>query len=247
MTNNNNLGSQLQQFLAKMMNSTAYQKGNTAEYSPDRVSFNPQSSLAGKRIAFLGSSVTYGFAAKGVSFVDYLVARDGVKATKSAISGTTLAGQERLGYLHRLKNNFPTDQDYDIFVCQLSTNDNRHGRKLGQITGDEQRDGFDLNTTLGGIEEICRYVGAEFDCRLVFYTCLQNDPEGKYEELINQLQRLQQKWGFAIIDLFHNQGLLDATAAHPNAMFDDVHPTQEGYLQIWLPVFEEELTKILAE
>lgn len=245
MANNSELGDQMQRFLAKMMNSTAYQKGNAAEYSPDRVAFNAQSPLAGKKIAFLGSSVTDGFAAKGVSFVEYLEARDGVQATKSAISGTTLAGQERLGYLQRLKQDFTTDQHYDLFVCQLSTNDNRHGKQLGTITSDNKCQGFDLNTTLGAIEEICRYVQTTFACPLVFYTCLQNDPEGKYELLIKQLKKLQTKWGFAIIDLFHHQGLLDATAAHPNAMFDDVHPTQEGYLKIWLPVFEEKLAEIL--
>lgn len=229
------------------MSSVAYQKGNSAEYSPDEVDFNPTSPLVGKKMAFLGSSVTYGFAAKGKSFVDYLAARDGVVAIKSAISGTTLAGLEPGGYLDRLKSDFSTDQSYDLFVCQLSTNDNRHGRKLGQLTSDDQWTGFDVETTLGAIEEICRYVRTTFNCPLVFYTCLQNDPENKYADLIRALQHLRKKWEFSIIDLFHNQGLIASTAAHPNAMFDDVHPTQEGYLKIWLPVFERELTAIVTE
>lgn len=229
------------------MSSVAYQKGNAAEYSPDEVDFNPTSPLVGKKMAFLGSSVTYGFAAKGKSFVDYLAARDGVVAIKSAISGTTLAGLEPGGYLDRLKSDFSTDQSYDLFVCQLSTNDNRHGRKLGQLTSDDQWTGFDVETTLGAIEEICRYVRTTFNCPLVFYTCLQNDPENKYADLIRALQHLRKKWEFSIIDLFHNQGLIASTAAHPNAMFDDVHPTQEGYLKIWLPVFERELTAIVTE
>ena len=97
-----NTGAQLQDFLDKMLNSTAYQRGNATEYSPNNVTFNSASPLAGKRIAFLGSLVTYGFAAKGKSFGDYLQARDGVQVTKSAISGTTLAGLETGGYLDRL-------------------------------------------------------------------------------------------------------------------------------------------------
>lgn len=241
-----NRGAGLQNFLEKMMGSPAYQKGNAAKYHPDAVTFNPSSPLNGKKIAFLGSSVTYGFAAKGKSFVDYLVARDGVTAVKSAISGTTLAGLEPGGYLDRLKKDFVVDQQYDLFVCQLSTNDNRHGKELGQLTVDDQRVGFNVETTLGAIEEICRYVRTTFNCPLVFYTCLQSDPEHKYADLITNLQRLQAKWGFTIIDLFDNQGLLASTAAHPNAMFDDVHPTQEGYLKIWLPVFEKELTAIIT-
>lgn len=242
---NKNPGTRMQAFLEKMMGSTAFQKGNVAQYSPNAVAFNPQSPLVGKRVAFLGSSVTYGFAAKGKSFVDYLAARDGVKTVKSAISGTTLAGLEPGGYLDRLKKDFPTDQQYDLFVCQLSTNDNRHGKQLGQLTADDQRDGFNVETTLGAIEEVCRYVQTTFKCPLVFYTCLQNDPEHKYADLVQKLKKLQKKWGFYIIDLFHNQGLHASTAAHPNAMFDDVHPTQEGYLKIWLPVFERELALII--
>lgn len=239
-------GAQLQNFLGKMLGSTAYQRGNETKYSPNNVTFNTKSPLAGKQIAFLGSSVTYGFAAKGKSFVDYLQARDGVRATKSAISGTTLAGREPGGYLDRLRKDFPGNTHYDLFVCQLSTNDNRHGKAMGNITSDDQRTGFDLSTTLGAIEEICRYVREQFACPLVFYTCLQDDPIGKYASLIAQLKKLQAKWDFSIIDLFHNQGLLASTAAHSNAMFDDVHPTQEGYLKIWLPVFEQELTAVLA-
>lgn len=241
---NSSQGEQMQQFLAKMMKSTAYRRGNDQSFSPDRVTFHPASPLAGKKIAFLGSSVTYGFAAKGISFVDYLSAVDGVVAIKSAVSGTTLAGDSPDGYLARLTEDF-SDPSYDIFVCQLSTNDNRHGKELGQVTANDQRQGFDLDTTLGAIEEICRQVRHRFGCPLVFYTCLQNDPQGKYEDLIKQLRRLQAKWDFAIIDLFHNEGLLVSTAAHPNAMFDDVHPTQEGYLKIWLPVFEAGLSRVL--
>ncbi len=239
-----NRGAQLQQFLAQMLASPAYQEGNAAQYSPDNVEFNPASPLAGKQMAFLGSSVTYGFAAQGKSFVDYLAARDGVVATKSAISGTTLAGLEPGGYLDRLKNDFPTDHQYDLFICQLSTNDNRHGKPLGHLTPATQRADFDLETTLGAIEEVCRYVQATFHCPLVFYTCLQKDSQHQYADLIAALQHLQKKCGFTIIDLFHNQGLLASTAAHPHAMFDDVHPTQEGYLKIWLPVFEQELAAI---
>ena len=241
-----NQGAKLQELLVSMQGSIIYQQGNAAGFSPDKVAFNPRSPLAGKKIAFLGSSVTYGFAVKGKSFVDYLAAKDGVLATKSAISGTTLAGRESGGYLDRLEKDFPGNIHYDAFVCQLSTNDNRHGKDRGIVTSTGQRSDFDLTTTLGAIEEICRYVQANFNCPLVFYTCLQDDPHHQYADLVDQLGNLQEKWHFAIIDLFNNEGLLASTAAHPQAMFDDVHPTQEGYLKIWLPVFEKELAAILA-
>ena len=88
----------MQEMQAQMTNSLVHQRGNRSVFSPDNISYNPESSLSGKRIGFLGSSITYGFAANGVSFVDYLQARDGVVTTKSAVSGTTLAGTEADNY-----------------------------------------------------------------------------------------------------------------------------------------------------
>ena len=238
-------GGTFQAFMAKMANSTAYQRGNTNEFSPDRVEYDPTSPLSGKKIAFLGSSVTYGFAAHGVSFVDYLQVRDGVITTKSAVSGTTLAGNAPDGYLARLQRDFDPTANYDLFVCQLSTNDNQHGKKLGQVTESDQRDQFDQETTLGAIETICATIQKRFHCPLVFYTCLQDDPNHDYQTLINELRNLTSKWDFGIIDLFDNHGLRSSLAAHPNAMFDDVHPTQEGYLKVWLPFFEQQLPKFI--
>ena len=51
---------------------------------------------------------------------------------------------------------------------------------------------------------------------------------------------------FAILDLFIDAGLNAATAARPNAMYDEVHPTQAGYLKLWLPVFEQKLGALLG-
>lgn len=99
---------------------------------------------------------------------------------------------------------------------------------------------------MGAIEEVCRYVQTHFACPLVFYTCLQNDPQHKYADLVSKLKMLQSKWHFTIIDLFYNWVLQRETKLLPNAMVDDVHPTQEGYLKLWLPIFERTLTVALA-
>ena len=51
---------------------------------------NQPSALTGKRILFPGSSVTYGAACEGQSFVEFFHELDGVQVTKEAISGMTL-------------------------------------------------------------------------------------------------------------------------------------------------------------
>ena len=55
---------------------------------------------------FLGSSVTYGFATSGHSFVEEVAKRTGFECVKEAVSGTTLAVRENDGnssYVERLK------------------------------------------------------------------------------------------------------------------------------------------------
>lgn len=67
--------------------------GNAEEYSLEHAAQKKDSPLRGKRILFLGSSVTYGEAANGTSFADYLGKIDGVYVTKEAVSATTLADE----------------------------------------------------------------------------------------------------------------------------------------------------------
>lgn len=218
--------------------------GNLPVYSPALIRLDPSSPLYGKRIGFLGSSITKGEASHDVSFVEYLAARDGVVPTKSAISGTTLAGGKPDTYVSRLATDFNDDDHYDLFVCQLSTNDSRVNIPLGKVTAETKRSGFDTNTTLGAIEHICANVKKRFNCPVVFYTCVRGDDED-YALLVEQLYELQKKWGFAIIDLWANPVVKTLNAETPAAMRDDAHPTQLGYEKIWTPIFEKQLAESL--
>lgn len=65
--------------------------GNSIKYSVCLTERKKNNRLKGKKIIFLGSSVTYGSQSKGESFVDFLKKADGIEAVKEAVSGTTLA------------------------------------------------------------------------------------------------------------------------------------------------------------
>lgn len=58
--------------------------------------------MRGKRILFLGSSVTKGACALNQSMADDIAARDGAVVTKEAVSGTTLATVKKNSYLERI-------------------------------------------------------------------------------------------------------------------------------------------------
>jgi lysophospholipase L1-like esterase len=79
----------------------------------------------GKKIVFLGSSVTYGSAAGGVSFADIICERNGYEMIKEAVSGTTLVDEDGSSYVSRLKR--IEEENVDLFICQLSTNDATKG------------------------------------------------------------------------------------------------------------------------
>ena len=101
--------------------------GNSKIYDLSRVGRQANSKLTGKKILFLGSSVTLGSHSGKVSFVDYLQKRNGIVAEKNAVSGTTIADPTRLrtvnnSYVSRLSR---VKETKNLVVCQLSSNDAR--------------------------------------------------------------------------------------------------------------------------
>lgn len=200
--------------------------------------------LQGKRIVFLGSSITLGLASGNVSFVDLLKKNDGIVADKQAVSGTAMAGITSLNYVNRMKKRIPTNKKLDAFVTQLSTNDDKIFKKpIGSISSSYELKDFNTNTTTGAIEYIAKYVQDNWGCPLVFYTCL-NRNDSNYHNLVNRLYELQNKWHFRIIDLFNDSGLNDIMyQKYSNNMADNVHPTKKGY-EVLTPYFEKVLVDI---
>ena len=133
--------------------------------------------LQNKTILFLGSSVTYGSAAGGVSFVDIMGKVCGTHCIKEAVFGTTLADINDGSYVARLKR---IDKNFalDLFICQLSTNDASSSNNI------------ELCETEQAIRFILEYAKNTFGCPIVFYTGTYFENE-KYEKMINILYALQ--------------------------------------------------------
>lgn len=192
-------------------------------------------SLNGKRIIFLGSSVTYGSAARGKSFVDFLVRQDGISAVKEAVPGTTLVDDKSSSYISRMKN---IDKNIiaDAFVCQLSTNDAANNKPLGKISQNFDIDSFDTHTVAGAVEYIIAYARKTWGCPVIFYTNTKYDCEN-YSKMVRLLLEIQAKWNIGVIDLWHNDKINNIhTIRRIRYMRDSVHPTKAGYRDWWLPV-----------
>jgi len=223
--------------------------GNLPRYKAKKVEELPEASLKNKRIIFLGSSVTYGSAAGGESFVDYMVKRDGIVAYKEAVSGTTLVEENVMGrksYVERLRfidKNFPAD----AFICQLSTNDASLKKPLGRVNESFAKESFDTKTVAGAIEYIIAYVKETWNCPVLFYTGTKY-PSAEYEAMIDLLYQVQKKWGIGIIDLWNDEEMNAVSEKdYARYMVNGIHPSKAGYLLWWTPKMEEKLVKYLKE
>ena len=180
--------------------------------------------LKDKTILFLGSSVTYGSAAGGVSFVDIIQDECQCACIKEAVSGTTLADIHEKSYVSRLKT-VDTAMHIDLFVCQLSTNDASRKIEIGKIEE--------------AIRYILDYVKNTFHCPIVFSTGTKFKCE-EYEQMISLLYDLKNEYTFEILNLFYDEDMLKISRDdYQKYMQDPIHPTLLGYKKWWTPKFIE--------
>lgn len=196
-----------------------------------------------KKILFLGSSVTFGFGALGESFVDYLWRKDGIDAIKDAENGTILVDQDISyhgdSYVARFKEELTEDKP-DMLVLQLSTNDANTNQKLGEISSD---DNFDTQTIIGAIEYIINEAQKKWNCPILIYT----NPYFKnvlYGQMVYGTLELAKKYDVQVLDLYHNPDFKKQDSLY---MADEIHPTRAGYLEKWLPLFEEQIRNLLLK
>ncbi len=220
--------------------------GNAPQYHLENVKPLESSPLNGKKLLFLGSSVTDGDASLGVSMADYIGKLDGCTIIKEAVSGTTLAGTTSSAYTSRLLN-VDRELELDCVICQLSTNDATKKKKMGEISSSTTLADFDRTTVIGAMEYIIAYSQSVWDCPVVFYTGTKYSST-QYGEMVDALLKLQEKWGIGVIDLW-NDPEMNAVSEADYALYmnDSIHPTQAGYLNWWTPKFQQNLYTLLGE
>lgn len=249
---------------------------NGAEFDVSAVTMREDSPLKGKRIYWLGSSVTYGSAASGQSMADFLAALTGCISVKETVSGTTIYDDGGNGdsgarsYTRRMVNgeNFRTDERVDAFICQISTNDCTNNRlnKRGAMTEGipESADELDRGTTLGGVEYIIRYVYDTWHCPVYFYSGAyfgdegvrsNSNPKGsEYGKLVGEVKEIAEKWTKAgyevgVIDLYNDEAFNAAVTDdyYKWCRSDAIHPKKAGYLTWWTPYIEHFLLEKVAQ
>ena len=226
------------------MQNKAELPGNAGQYSIDHVTALKDSPLEGKKLIFLGSSVTYGYASDGIAFADYIGVRNSCTVIKEAVSGTTLVDDREDSYIARMKQ-IP-QAPADLFICQLSTNDASKGKPLGTVSAGYDEKDFDTHSVAGAIEYIIAYARKTWGCPVAFYTSPRYDKDA-YAAMVSLLHEIAEKWKITVIDLWNDEQFNDITDEQRRLyMADPVHPTQAGYLEWWMPYIEPRICQMIA-
>ena len=214
--------------------------GNAAEYDFDKLVPMDGSPLAGMHICILGSSVAFGACSMEYGVGEYLAGRFGAKLTKEAVSGTTLVTARPNSYVQRLKN-IPTDIKFDLFLCQLSTNDATLKCPLGDIRDEN----YDTRTVTGAIEHIIAYVKETWGCPVAFFTGSWYESR-EYATMVKRLLELKEKWDIIVLDLWSDDRFNSISDEERKLyMIDKIHPTKAGYQNWWGPEQERQLLENL--
>ena len=220
---------------------TASYEGNGMEYGFDAIE-QIETPLKGKNICVLGSSVVYGYDSEECSIPEYFGARFGCSFTKEAVCGTTLADTGDLSYVSRLKK-LDRNTHYDLFICQLSTNDASQEIPLGEIGSGSE---YDTSTVTGAIEFIINYARDIWGCPVVFFTGSHYGSD-RYNAMVKRLYELKEKYDIGVLDLWNgedfNQIPDDLRVLY---MQDDIHPTKAGYRDWWGPELERQLLDFIS-
>jgi len=196
--------------------------------------------LNGKILMFLGSSVTYGSASGGTSFVEFVKIKGRCNVIKEAVSGTTLVDTDASSYVKRLVNNLGTkykDTKVDHLIVQLSTNDATQGKPLGKLSDGTDKDTMNTTTVIGAIEYIIAYAKETWGCEVSFYTGTKYESL-LYKRMVDALYDVQEKWGIGILDLWNDEEMNAVSDAdYKKYMSDSIHPTIMGYREWWTPKF----------
>ncbi len=217
--------------------------GNAEQYSVENVDPLENSPLEGMNILYLGSSVTYGASSLQEAFPEYIAKRNSTTYVKEAVSGTTLVNNGSNSYISRLQSVDKSAQ-FDIFVCQLSTNDATQNKPLGEVSAGGTAE-FDTSTVCGAIEYIITYAMQTWNCPVVFYTNAYYDNDN-YAAMVEALNSIAGKYDICVIDMYSDESFNSITEEEYTLyMADEIHPTRAGYLLWWTPYMENYLYNLV--
>ena len=204
--------------------------------------------LNGKKILFLGDSITEGCGASDVSkcFVSLIAERENAICKNYGIGGTRIAPQKNLaeGEVDRYFATRVDDmiEDADVVVVFGGTNDFGHGdAPFGKIDDTDER------TFCGAYHHLCRKLIARYpEAQLVIMTPMHRDSEdkGPYNEwgvrlctnlrgYVDAILEIAAFYSIPVLDLFRVSGIQSRVPVLKERYIPDgLHPNDAGHARI---------------
>jgi len=208
----------------------------TAVMTVTSCSFKGENPLDGKRIAFIGDSISYGTNWQG-GYGKLIGEQYNMNVTNVSKGGATLADNVRWSadsdgyrpYITDMLDNL--DGDYEYIIAEGGLNDFWGHSELGEITDGFNGD-FDENTMTGGF--------------VITHDPFTYDAEGNFESYYERIKEVCDKWDVSYLDLYaknnSNTGvnvrdddmrkLYFGTESKPDG--DGTHPNELGYQAIYV-------------
>ena len=182
----------------------------TAVMTVTSCSFKGENPLDGKRIAFIGDSISYGTNWQG-GYGKLIGEQYNMNVTNVSKGGATLADN-----VHWLENSdgyrpYITDMldnldgDYEYIIAEGGLNDFWGHSELGEITDGFSGD-FDENTMTGGMEKMFFEIRNDFPNSKVGFVITHDpftyDAEGNFESYYERIKEVCDKWDVSYLDLY---------------------------------------------
>jgi lysophospholipase L1-like esterase len=143
---------------------------------------------------------------------------------------------------------YDADDNIDVVVVQLSTNDATSGGDLGELSSATTFAEIDSTTYTGGMEAVIAYAKETLGCEILIYSNPEfrhdtgmYEPEA-YDEMVQQTKKIAEKWDVDFLNMWEDEECKAVTDKQWKLwMGDAVHPTRAGYLEWWTPMFQEVL------
>lgn len=201
--------------------------------------------LRGKKIVFLGDSITEGIGCSSVEhcFVEQIAATSGAICKNFGVGGTRIAKQYEPSANPQMNQYFASripsmDEDADLVIVFGGVNDYASGDAPMGCMLDRVPDTF-----LGALHDLYRRLIERYpDKPIVVFTPLhrvgEENPYGKgkpkpigtLKEYVDAIRQVAEFYSLPVLDLYASSGLQPCVSAQREKYFHDAaHPNDEGH------------------
>ena len=221
--------------------------------------YHTDAKLKGALCSF-GDSIARGKGSHFYSFGEMYAEKYHWRADNFARNGSNLCVTDNENSIcEAVLSQLTADNDYDIILVDGGTNDYTNNCPLGDITPNGTTE-FDRNTTCGALETMFTHMRANAPKAKLYFVLIHdvkerattpNDIGLTYTDYTDKIELICKKYGVTVIDCTDVMHTSDAEVAKqytytafgiwPNG--DGLHPTEEAYRLLYLPVIESALNR----